>query len=90
MPAFLVTGPAAKQRRGGDSAFSTRRHPIDEIEDLARDAGIHRADRQQLRHMIVPEALSEAGPDVVLLDELGEERGMGRQVSRVVVLRGRE
>ena len=34
--------------------------------------------------MIVPEALSEAWLDTVLLHELGEERGMGRQVSRVV------
>src|SRR5262245_374826 len=45
MPAFLVTEPTAKQRRGGDSRYSTRRYPIDEIQDLARDAGVHRADR---------------------------------------------
>jgi hypothetical protein len=49
---------------------SPPRHPIDEIQDLARDAGVHRADREQLGHMIVPEALSEAWPDTVFLDEL--------------------
>src|SRR5687767_9852632 len=55
---------------------SMRRHPVDEIQDLARDTGVCRADRQQLRHVIVPQALPEAWPDAVILHELGEECGM--------------
>src|SRR5262249_19769002 len=60
---------------------------IDEIEYLSRDAGVHGPEREQLRHVIVPEALPISRHDAVLDGELAEQSRGGPEVAWLVPLR---
>src|SRR6188508_770070 len=62
------------------------RGAIDEVENLARHARVRGPDREQLRHMVVSEALPEPWSRMMSLDELPEQLREWTQISRIVPL----
>src|SRR5204862_1285097 len=63
------------------SLFDRVSDAIDEVEDLPGDTRVHGPEREQLRHVIVPEALAISRHDAAFDDEFAEQLRCGREVA---------
>src|SRR6188508_57914 len=86
---FLLISPRSSVS-GLYTSSSTRDRAFDEVHQLARHARVRRAERQQLRRVVVSRALFVAWPRFVFLDQLVVNGRLRPQIPRVVPFRGRK